>query len=191
MTAQMHNQFLVDGESWSLVGMRGDELFDPAMYNMDTYSTCTACWDGFLCTFEVKKEAILLQQLLINTENPVRIHDIEAQESEDSLFKYQYKDIGLILNFTGVILLGNDFIQKYYVHMGFQDPVAFKRLIKVQCTRGKVDFIKDLSVEAARLREEGMQLKSMSPRVPGATEDDDTMSWIRDTFSLDYDDTIV
>jgi hypothetical protein len=47
-----------------------------------------------------------------------------------------YHDLSVVVPFTGKIRLAKGFIEKYYVHMGHQKPIAFKNVVDVSLKDG-------------------------------------------------------
>ncbi len=182
MTAQIPDEFILNGESFSLVGLKGKGLVEPEDLGISPYSSCTACWRGYVMKYNFTKNKLILDELQVNVDDPPKINGVEAQQ-ESSLFKYHYKNLKLQTNFTGSILLAKDFIQSMYVHMGFQRPMAFKTVVEIDIKNGEIISLKDLSKKMENLRKKdlykGAQPQSDSKR--------DIEEWVKQTFSLDYD----
>ena len=86
----------------------------------------------------------------------------------------------LPIKFTGFILLGKDFIDEMYVHMGFQRPISYKTVIEFQFQEGEIISVNDFSELIEKLRKED-PTKDASPNY-----DETTLEWIDRLFSLDY-----
>ena len=43
MTAQIPDEFIVNGEPFSLIGLKGEILFKPEDFGIVPHFTCTAC----------------------------------------------------------------------------------------------------------------------------------------------------
>lgn len=63
-----------------------------------------------------------------------------------------YQNLNLPMNYTGKILVGNNFINKYYIHMGYQRAWAYKTLIELVFENGKLIEEIDQSEVAKKLR---------------------------------------
>ena len=92
-----------------------------------------------------------------------------------------YSGVHLLIPYTGKLLLGRDFLQEYYIHMGFQQPFAYKTLMEFVFEEGiPLDAI-DHSDTAEELRKTidlqdsrwALGIKSVS-------------QFVNDCFSLDY-----
>lgn len=182
MTAQIPDEFILNGESFSLVGLNGQNLTIPEDLGIIPFSTCTACWRGYVMKYIFMKNQMILDELHVNVADPPRINGVEPQKG-DNLFKYHYKNLSLQINFTGSVLLAKDFIQSMYVHMGFQRPMAFKTVVEIEIENGEIISLKDLSKQMEEQRKkdlyEGAQPQSNSKK--------DIEKWVKQTFSLDYD----
>ena len=69
-----------------------------------------------------------------------------------SLFKYHYINVNLEIQFTGKIVIATDFINEMYVHMGFQSPTSFKKVIELHITEGDIIKKVDLSSKMEEIR---------------------------------------
>ncbi len=56
-----------------------------------------------------------------------------------------YENINLPISYTGSFLVGDNFIDKYYVHMGFQAPFAYEYLEEFIFDNGVCVGTRDLS----------------------------------------------
>lgn len=184
MTGQVSDKFRIDGEVFALVGVNGEGLYVPADFAMETYSSCTACWRGYVMQYDVRNNELFLVGMELNANDPVPINGVEPVEAADSFLRFRYIDIGLKTPFTGTILLGAEFITERYVHMGFQSAESYRRVIELVLENGDVLETHDLSGEMEQRRTTGREAK---PGQPPSTEEGTLSTWIRDRFSLDYD----
>jgi hypothetical protein len=182
MTAQIPDEVLLDGERFSLVGMKGDQLFEPQDFGIIPQSASTACWRGYVMKYHFVQDQLILDEMRVTTNDPRKFNDIVPQQ-EENLFKYCYKNLNLKVDFTGSILLAKDFIQSMYVHMGFQRPMAFETVVEINIENGTIVHIKDLSKKMAVKRKKDIQRGAR----PNSDSEDDIKKWIEKTFSLDYD----
>ena len=60
MTAQIGDEVAYAGADWTLAGVNGGELFDPASYGLRVRPASTACWRGFVCRYELRDSALYL-----------------------------------------------------------------------------------------------------------------------------------
>ena len=182
MTGQIPDEFILNGESFSLVGLKGQGLFKPEDFGIKPYFSCTACWRGYVMRYIFTNSKLVLDGLRVNVDNPPKINGVKP-EAGDQLFKYTYENLNLKTNITGKILLAKDFIQSMYVHMGFQRPIAFKTVVEISVASGDIISIKDLSRRLEEYRNQD-PYKGTQPR---SDSHGDIEKWVKETFSLDYD----
>jgi hypothetical protein len=182
MTAQIPDELILNGESFSLVGLKGKGLTNPEDLGITPYFSCTACWRGFVMKYNFIKNQMILDELKVNIPDPLKINGVKPQQGND-LFKFHYKNLNLHVKFTGSILLAKDFIQSMYVHMGYQRPIAFKIVIEIEIENGEIIALKDLSKEMEERRKKDQNEGAH----PQSNSESDIEKWIKQTFSLDYD----
>lgn len=171
-------------EEYALLGRQGEGLPTPQDFGLEPHGSCTACWRGYVLTFAIVEEELRLETLAFNTRNETfpKINGIEAGPSE-GFFQYAYEGLGLKTKFTGRLMIGKDFMQQYYVHMGFQRPMGYKTVYEFEVKEGDIIEVRDLSPKMAEQRE---QDPTRGAR-PGRGQS--VKSWIEKTFSQDYDET--
>ena len=184
MTGQVSDEFRYNGEVYALVGISGEGLYTPADFGMTTRMASTACWRGYQMFYDCVDGELILEMMLANPKDPKPVNGVKPSKSEDSvMFSYVYENLKLKTKFTGRILLGKDFIEEMYVHMGFQSAESFRTVIELEVKDGDIVNETDLSQTMAEKRLDGRN----KPTRPPTMEDNDVMSWIEDRFSQDYD----
>lgn len=161
MTAQVGDRFQFKGEDYSIVAMSTPIGFKPQDYGITPEPVCTACWDGYWCEYEITKAGIILKNLYINSKNDhyPEINGISPQNDRQKKSRFQYmghhlyKDLDIRMDYTGRILIGKDFIQKYYIHMGYQRAWAYETLEELVFQDGALIETVRHSEMARRLRE--------------------------------------
>lgn len=173
MTAQMGEIFRHEGQEYICLRVEGGDLFNPHDYGFHPFSFSTACWRGYCCTYEVKDGALMLQELLINdcrgyypaingVSIPKRepVSDSFPMLGEDDTESHAlhfgpetYKGLALPIPFTGRVLLGDDFDYRYYIHMGLQRPMGYRKLYSFSFVDGILQEITDHCKTAELLRE--------------------------------------
>ena len=184
MTAQFEDEFRLRGEVWSLIGMSGSGLFDPADHGIGVEGHCTACYRGFLCRYDIDDEGIFLIQLLVMGPSGAMFPSLGGVEPTPvgQLFDAVYDGLRLAVPFDGGLLLGREFIEDQYVHMGFQKPHAYARVREVIFSKGRLKREADHSDLFRELR---ATVSRMAGR--GDERDLDSLGdWIASCFDVDY-----
>jgi hypothetical protein len=184
MTGQIPDKVIYCGERFALVGVKGEGLYEPLDFGLTPQSPHTANWRGFASTYEVLNQILFLQEMQISIKEEgqeyPKINGINPESRNEGLIHLDYKNIHLKTNYSGTLLIAKDFIDSMYVHMGFQSPISFEKVIELEFNEGILVKDKDLSSVMKEYREKGYSDGKLKPR-------DDLMKWIDRTFSLDYD----
>jgi hypothetical protein len=176
MTAQISDTFVYREREYSLAGINGSGLFDPAEHGIIACMLSTACWRGYYCTYEVTNGALFLTQLNIGLsrssylvdvgEGPILFGRTPSQYTLHSWNSYLKEDkpsqlvaecffdnLREFVPLTGGVLLGADFIHKMYFHGGFQPAYKFHTVYELIFEKGKLVKEVDRSAEMTELRE--------------------------------------
>lgn len=209
MTAQISDDIYFQGKKYGIVSLDSPELLniDWKKYGIKPTFATTACWAGYWCGFRANKDGVFLTDAYIHCDNdedytpiegilpqPVRYRKAKVFSADKEKYELipenmghrHYKGLHIRMQYRGKILLGRDFDDRYYVHMGFQDPFAYKTLIELTYDdSGNLADIKDLSDWAAEKRRE-------NPPEDYLEEEDEkflenSMKWINDKFDLKKD----
>lgn len=194
VTAQIPDTVELAGGRFAVAGVHGSGLFDPAEHGLQPAMISTACWRGYVCSYAVVDDRLLLRQLQVGPGSTIGGQPVEpgtqllggAASSVDSGpgAGCTFPALDWPVPFTGGLLLGADFVPATYVHMGFHPAWKYARVVELLVDRGSVHARHDRSAEVAELRE----------RIQAGTADDPDrsrsgMSWIERTFTLDYSRT--
>lgn len=186
MTAQIGDKYTFNGENYTIVAMSESVRFNPRQFGIMPASACTACWAGYWCCYNVTEDGLFLNDLYINsfdnTYPPINdvlpLVDERSGEYVDYMGHHVYKDLNLKVKYTGKILLGGNFISRYYIHMGFQRAWAYEELKELVFEDGTLVEVNDQSHIAAEIREKLNGNKDF----PSHSVKD----FVDDSFSLDY-----
>lgn len=187
MTAQFNDTVHFKGNSYALAGISGGGLFEPAEHGLEPYSTCTACWAGYLCEYAVRDNTLVLKQLSINLKEPLPVLfgvSPVPDDTEYELFSSIYKNVNHKLPFSGGLLLADDFIEELYVHMGFHPAWKYRVVHELIFHEGDLIEHHDRSDQMREVREQAAAADE-----PGNTSrKKDMLDWIRKSFSRRYDE---
>ncbi len=189
MTAQIGDRFKFEGKEYSIVAISTPLEFDPLKYGITPEAACTACWRGFWGVYNITETGIFLEDLYINSKDDY-YPEIEgvlplSEDEPSKRFSYMghhlYKGLNIKVPYSGKILVGNEFIDKYYIHMGFQRAWAYKELTELVFENGELLETIDQSQVAADLRakiDNDKQFdKKLHCNIP---------RFVDESFSLDY-----
>lgn len=189
MTAQFGNRFIYKGDNYSIVAISNPIQFNPLDYGIKPVACCTACWNGYWCDYRISTKGIMLQNLYINSEDDYypEINNVSSEKEGKKSFQYMghhlYRNINIFMEYTGKILIGKDFIKKYYIHMGYQRAWAYEVLEELLFDNGKLVNTVDHSEMAKKLREE---LESREEKIKKTS--DNIQLFVEKSFSLEIKD---
>ena len=195
MTAQFSDYLKFNGDRYGLADCSGGALFRPTDHGFNPNGTCTADNRGFACTYGLKGDLLVLDDLYVshgswtgrnsyrNLPAPefggrVPVKQTKAHEP----FSLRYGEVGIPIPFTGGLLIAADFIRAFYVHFGFQAPWKYKCAQELIFEQGRLISHRDVSQSMTDYRTQFAD-KSLPPI-------DDRMArieaWAKATFSLPY-----
>jgi hypothetical protein len=183
VTAQIPDSVLVSGVGYQIIGVKGEGLLHPIDFGMQCRMMHTACYRGYIAQYEVRDGQLVLTRIHIQAEGEVLPIDGISPNQPFEHNRPVYEGLNVPAPFTGGLLLGRDFIQSMYVHMGFQKPIAYEEVVELHLEDGRVANIFDHSKNLAKKR----RLAGEDAQKPWGKGRDDTMNWIETMFSLDYD----
>ena len=186
MTAQVSETVYINGTRYALCGVRGEGLFDPAIHDIEPAAPHSACWRGFRCGYAVTNNRLALDELELWSDavhwphNSMRLRhlfgDRVALDPDQPWI--DAKGLAYLVPFTGGLLLGDDFVDELYVHMGFQPAYKYKNVLEVTFESGRLLSRSDRSIEMDEIR-------SREGRGDGKRSQD-VVAWINDCFRIDY-----
>ncbi|MGI6510237.1 MAG: hypothetical protein ACOX1L_06660 [Erysipelotrichaceae bacterium] len=189
MTAQKGDVFKYKEKEYSIVAITNPLNFNPKDYGITPAPLHTGCWNGFWCVYNINDKGIFLEDLYINSKDGLypSINNVEAVpnnynlELEEYIGHHLYKNLNIKMLFSGKILVGDEFLREYYIHMGFQRGWAYKVLIELVFEQGQLIEINDQSEIASELR------KNIKPKNKVYRKTvNDIYKFIDDSFNLDY-----
>ena len=179
MTGQIADVYEYNGNRYNIVAIKGTMNFDIHELGFDPVPIHTACWRGYHCIYNITEEGLFLKDLFVNDKNG-SYPPVNGVEPEDDRFDGKvYHGINIPVKFDGGIIIGNDFLTRYYIHMGFQRVYAYKTVYELIFKEGLITKKTDLSKRAALIRteidEKGIDRANIS-------------KFVEESFSLDYED---
>lgn len=175
MTAQIPDNVDWQGDEYSLAGIDGGPLFDPAEHGLEVRMISTACWRGHICTYAVPDGRFELASLSVGMDDPpAELFGTPRAPSEYG--EIRYEPLHHPVPFTGGLLIAADFIVKLYVHMGFHPAWKYERVHELLFDAGRLTAHHDRSAAMAAFRD----------RDPKLEPDANVQDWIKSTFARSY-----
>lgn len=162
MTAQIGDKYTYKNNQYCIVAMNRRVDFNPKTYGLNISPSCTACWRGFWCEYEIYDGGVVLKKLYVHTADDKYpdINGVKVNATEDP-YEYMghrlYNDLNIGINYSGKILIGDEYMPEYYIHAGFQRAWAYKELKEFIFEKGILVKINDYSDAAELIREEAKQ----------------------------------
>ncbi len=198
MTGQIHDEFIYEKVHYEIVGISTGSLLNPFYLGLNPIPASTACWRGYQLILALAREHLLVKHLLVRLQPPEGVefraphgpvlNGIEPQQppGEDGMFINYYEDFNLPLTYSGGLLIADGFIQDLYVHMGFQSPWKYERVLELIFQDGLLQSASDRSEAMAELRWE-MRYSSNRDDEPWTSKNPTVIDFIQRAFDLRYD----
>ena len=181
MTAQISDILRWEHEEWAICAIECEWPFHPSTaFGLQPEAHCTACWRGFFGFFGISENRLRLEELhvFLNEPGPV----VEGIVGYEDLYgAVCYEGLVYPIGYSGRLLLGADFIDELYVHMGIQRPHCYRKVIELVCEDGVIVGRSDHGVlaEAVRLHRFGeKRSRAPTPLARGLSP------FVREAFSL-------
>ncbi|HNR38502.1 MAG TPA: hypothetical protein PKN61_05650 [Acidobacteriota bacterium] len=190
MTAQVPDTLQYDDHSYSIAAIERDWPFHPDALGLregQPAAACTACWRGHVGHYAVRDGRLYLVRLgLLAGPNPPSAWDgIPPGDKPDSMGLWEYQDLFHPVPYSGGVVIAREFIQEFYVHMGFQHPIGYEVVHELRFDRGALQSATDHSARMAELRH---LVRSGHPEQAGISCCSTNVArLIEDAFSLSYE----
>jgi len=194
MTAQFNDRCFHRKIDFSIAGISGSRLFDPADIGIEPVATSSACWRGYITSYSIIEGELFLTGLDIGLPDAEAALAKEGRGPElfgvlpvDTKFRgFRYDGFQSRIPFTGGLLLADDFIPDLYVHMGFHPAWKYKNVREVIFDAGRLTDDHDRSAEMAELRSRFVEEARQSGRRVSEPTRDQIKEWIEKCFSRSY-----
>ncbi|WP_448269668.1 hypothetical protein [Nostoc sp. DSM 114159] len=165
MTGQISDQLIYKSQIFCIAGVDGVGLFEPTQHGFSPQCGTTACWRGYCCTYKVIEETLYLKELIISLSLKEKLM-IKHGRGRDFIGVFPslrhthvghpsaiYDDLNHLVEFTGSLLAGNNFINNLYVHLGFQSAYKYEEVHELIFENGYLMQSIDRSEEMAEIRQ--------------------------------------
>lgn len=161
MSGQFADLYRCNGIDYELIQREPRNCIDPAKFDLKPdRDCCSACWSGYWCDFTIIDGRLLLQDLHVQTVDDYypTIAGVAVQGPDKPWNLPVYRDLYIPIQWTGKVLVGDGFMNEYYVHLGYQRIWAYQVIKELIFTDGDLVEMNDLS-------ELGEQLRPLVPKV--------------------------
>ena len=197
MTAQINDRVFHRKIRYSLAGVSGNGLFDPASYGVKPQMLSTACYKGFHVDYEVTDSMLQMTSLTIGLTPEQRL---QAERGElpfapgavpaiDRIGQPTLEGLSLPISFSGGLLLADGLLRGLYVHLDSHTTWKFTDIV------WKYADVRELIPEQGRITEDHDRSQQMAdirgrlkrePWQPISCRSAEVPGWIERSFSLDY-----
>lgn len=200
MTAQIGDIFKYRKDKYCLANMSEGFEWHPSDFGLNPESCTTACHRGFFCEYTIKDNQLFLTELCIHCKNekyPLLFgkscdRDKFMRPKENLLGHCTYSNINIPIEYTGTMLLGNDFIEKYYIGWSVELPHGFKKLFAVEFEKGKVIGEQELSKATRNYRNLMLEFKKRFLEIENEKDENTKEKLIQQfkTYLLNFDSDV-
>lgn len=192
MTAQIPDTFRYRNQKYDIIAMIDSIGFNPRSYGLQPHSSSTACWRGYWCEYAIENGKLILERLYMYNEDNYYpdLNGVSVLPREDEhgrplgRFGHRIYVPHMEIYYTGKLILGNDFLPEFYIHMGFQRPWAFKELLEFDFVNGQLEKVIDHSDKAEFVRKKILD----NPEEYDELLYSSMFGFVEDDFSLDEDE---
>lgn len=208
MTAQIMDAITYKNDSEYCIIANDNNFmpFNPNDYNIKTFAPSTACWCGFHCDCEIKDDKCIINTIYVSARNEFDVNSIlngqgsyEVERITNKDFyemikiddvqqpgSYVFKNLNKLYSYSGKLLIGKDFLNRYYIHMGTQMPHAFKTLYELEFKNGILIKETNMSIYGEIVRSGKVKIEEE----PSMDDIEAADNWIEKMFSQDYNDKV-
>ena len=186
MTAQIGDIYRFKKNRYTIIAMSKPINFHPSHYGFKPTAPHTACWRGYCCEYIIKQDGLYLDKLEINCADGhyPALFGICADESPEIRGSMKvYRNLNHRINFTGNLVVGSGFIDAYYIHMGFQQAWAYKKVLEFLFDHEQQVTVKDHSELVKKIRDQIQKEPACMKQLLG-----ESLEYIAKSFSLDMAD---
>ena len=177
MTAQDPERIRYSEIDYTILAIENNWPFHPKDHGFKPVGPHTALHLGYQSLYLVRDNQLLLHNLDIHQEEELPAWQGVQPEIG---FMTVYKGVDLPINYTGGLIIGDEFMPEYYVHMGFQQAYAYENVNELKFKEGRLLEVRDHSLKMKQIRED--LSKEPYDKYKGKT----IMQFVEDAFDLSY-----
>ena len=163
MASQISDKFQFEGVEHAIAGISSEPLFEPGMLGLAPTGMCSLCWRGYQGIFSLSDSNLVLKTLHINlldkdqdfaSQTGPAINNVSpaGPDSDWDIFNNHYAGMDYRLDYTGGLLLADEFIDELSFHIGFDPAWKYKRVLELVFVNGVLRKEFDRSEQIANVR---------------------------------------
>jgi hypothetical protein len=177
MSQQVNDKFIYNNDKYELISIEFPKTFiDWESFDLNPVELSTACWRGFINTFAVIDDHLVLDEIYTNNqtlnENEEMVTIIipkinnllpKIEKPEGLIKEYKdyriltYKGINYKMSYNGSLLIVKDYIDEYvsgpYAFLRIS-PFCYEKIVKLKFSKGKFINYIDFSDYGEKIRNE-------------------------------------
>jgi len=184
MTTQFQDEMHFRSARYAITAIDGDGLFEPNDHGLRPRALSSACWRGYICTYQVHADALHLTHLEIGLppeedHSATRIFGCGPTPAAAKAWHPDatHFELAAPVDFTGRLLLGAGHVRGAYLNMGFHPAWLYKDVRELAFDHGQLLTSTDRSTTVAELR------GTLDDQATRPRADESTSSWVERTFS--------
>ncbi|MEJ6467231.1 hypothetical protein [Fusobacterium ulcerans] len=191
---QLSDVIIINGKRHLLIAQTVPFNFNPELYGVIPDPFHINCLNGYWTEYEVIEERLNVKRLYINSTRYKLINGVKAKKTKGndmiSLGHHLYKNLNILENYTGSLMLGSGTLLKYISNLGYADAYAYKEVIEVDFIDGKIVNITDYSKEVEEVRKTIVERKNEFTPLSFTKDklDPEAEKILEQTFSLRYEE---
>ncbi|MCP4163494.1 MAG: hypothetical protein GY760_25840 [Deltaproteobacteria bacterium] len=149
MTAQINDIIIYNDTNYSISKIDGPKIFSPMDYGFDLTCNSTACAKGYQLILEINKDKLILKDVYLSHKyhDRLRLKYGKYQSNVNGLeeingYKFGFDSVlrypEICINFTGYIILTNEFIEEFSINGGLQAFWKYKSIYEFQFSNGNL-----------------------------------------------------
>jgi len=152
VTVQEPDYVYYKRRKYELVSVDSDGLFNPTEHGFDLFAPHTACWRGYIATYAIKNQELLLRNLdcWSNPESTASLVGGHLPVESTPWGELNFKQLEHQIPYTGYLILGGGEILGQFDY--FADWTIYELVHECQFQQGRLVKTRDLSAEAAQRR---------------------------------------
>ena len=163
MASQISDKFQFKGVEYAIAGISREPLFEPSILGLTPTGMCSLCWRGYQGMFSLSDSNVVLKKLHINlldrgqdfaslTGPAIDNVSPAGPDSEWDIFNNHYVGVDYRLDYTGGLLLADEFIDDLSFHIGFDPAWKYKRVLELVFVNGVLQEEFDRSEQISNVR---------------------------------------